>query len=78
MFDSACEGVMKKTKASERLRKCALMCPRFLTPEDIHNLCVICPGVEHVCSMLKGSECAHCDKFPMKKLSSCFVSVFQG
>lgn len=55
---------MEKTKAGEHLRKCVPMCPMFLTPEDIHNLCVICPGVEHACSMLKGQGSASCGSGP--------------
>lgn len=40
-------------------------CPSSLTPDDTNYLCVFCLCEEHV---LKGAECAHCEKFAMKKL----------
>lgn len=41
------------------------LCPSFLTPDDTNYLCVFCLGEEHV---LEGVECAHCEKFAMRKL----------
>lgn len=41
---------------SELFRKFVPPCPGFLTPEDSHNLCVMCLGVEHACSVLEGTE----------------------
>ncbi len=41
-------------------------CPRYLTPDDTHNLCVFCLGKEHARAMsLRGK-------------SACTVSSFQG
>lgn len=49
-------------------------CPRFLTPHDTHNLCVICLGKEHARSVLEGAVCMHCEHFQMKKLRSCLLA----
>ncbi len=61
---------------TKRFRKCVTLCHRFLTPEDTHNLCVMCLGEEHMCSVLEGAECAHCGKFSMKKLRVSCLSLF--
>lgn len=52
---------------SARFRRCS-PCNIFITPDDTHNLCVICLGVEHTRSALKGAGCAHCDHFTVKKV----------
>ncbi len=39
---------------------------------DTHDLCL---GEEHVCSVLKGMECVHCEPFSLGKLRSC-LSLF--
>ncbi len=31
----------------KRFRKCADPCQRYLTPDDAHDLCVVCFGEEH-------------------------------
>lgn len=51
-------------------RKCMPLCPRFMTPEDTHDLCVVCLGAQHSRSTLEGVGCIHCDKFTVKKLRS--------
>ncbi len=32
----------------KRFRKCVDPCQRYLTPDDAHDLCVMCLGEEHV------------------------------
>lgn len=56
-------------------RKCVLLSPCFMTPEDMHRLCVIRLGAEHVHSVLEEAECDHSEKFSVKKLHSC-LSLF--
>ncbi len=66
---------------TERFRNCVTLCHSFRTPEDTHDLCVMCLGEEHMYSVLKGAEYAHCGKFSMKKLRvSSFVHfpIFKG
>ncbi len=46
------------------------MCPRYLTPDDTHNLCVFCLGKELARDVLEGKICMHCELFSMKKLRS--------
>ncbi len=36
-------------------RRCVDPCQRFLTPDDTHNLCVMCVGKEHAHSVLIGN-----------------------
>ncbi|KAI2646766.1 Lamina-associated polypeptide 2, isoform alpha [Labeo rohita] len=52
---------------SKAFEKCADLCPRFLTPDDTHDLCVICLGKEHARDVLDGAICVHCELLPMKK-----------
>lgn len=66
---------MEKTKASDCFRKCLPPCPRFLTPEDTYDLCVMCLGEECARSVLEGSEYTHCDKLSIRKLPS-HLSLF--
>ncbi len=54
----------------KRFRRCVDLCQRFLTPDDTHDLCVMCLGEEHARSVLKGMECAHCEFFSLGKLRS--------
>ncbi len=56
-------------------RRCADLCQRFLTPDDTHDLCVMCLGEEHASSVLEGMECAHCELFSLGKLRS-HMSLF--
>ncbi len=59
----------------KRFRRCVDPCQRFLTPDDTHDLCVICLGEEHARSVLEGMECAHRDLFSLRKLRS-HMSLF--
>ncbi len=74
-FDRACEGIMEKTKASECFRKCLPPCPRFLTPEDTPDLCIMCLGEERARLVLEVFEYTHCDKLWIRKLPS-HLSLF--
>ncbi len=38
----------------KRFRRCIDPCQHFLTPDDTHDLCVMCLGEEHACSVLEG------------------------
>ncbi|KAL0173793.1 hypothetical protein M9458_029761, partial [Cirrhinus mrigala] len=60
---------------SKAFRKCADPCPRYLTPDDTHDLCVFCLGEEHARDVLEGAVCVHCELFPMRKLRS-HLSLF--
>lgn len=51
----------------KRFRKCADPCQRYLTPDDAHDLCVMCLGEEHTRSVLEGTECVHCERFSLRK-----------
>ncbi|KAL0149135.1 hypothetical protein M9458_055567, partial [Cirrhinus mrigala] len=55
---------------SKAFKKCADPCPRYLTPDDMHNLCVFCLGEEHARDVLEGAVCVHCECFSIKKLRS--------
>ncbi len=55
---------------SKAFKKCVDPCPRYLTPDDTHNLCVFCLGKEHARDVLEGKICVHCELFSMKKLRS--------
>ncbi len=48
---------------ARRLRLCVDPCPRYLTPDDTHNLCVFCLGKEHARDVLEGKICVHCELF---------------
>ncbi len=54
----------------KRFRRCADPCQRFPTPDDTHDLCVMCLGEEHARSVLERLECAHCELFSLGKLRS--------
>ncbi len=54
----------------KRFRRCADPCQHFLTPDDTHDLCVMCLGEEHARSVLEGMECVHCEPFSLGKLCS--------
>ncbi len=51
-------------------KTCVDLCPRYLTPDDTHNLCVFCLGEEHVCDVLEEAICVHCEHFSVRKLRS--------
>ncbi len=54
-------------------KKCVDPRPRYLTPDDTHNLCIFCLGKEHARDVLEGKICVHCE------LSSALVCPsFQG
>lgn len=59
--NSVCEGNIMEHPV-KRFRKCVPPGPRFLRPEDTHDLCLSCLGEEHICSVPEGSECFHCEK----------------
>ncbi|KAL0151682.1 hypothetical protein M9458_053083 [Cirrhinus mrigala] len=60
---------------NKAFKRCEDPCPRFLTPDDTHDLCAICLGQEHACDVLEGAICVHCELLPMKKLRS-HLSLF--
>ncbi|KAL0158365.1 hypothetical protein M9458_046441, partial [Cirrhinus mrigala] len=81
VFTDSLSGVCSKTvrdlfswktmaSTSKAFRKCADPCPRYLTPDDTHDLCVFCLGEEHAHNVLEGAVCVHCELFPMRKLRS--------
>ncbi len=45
-------------------------CPRYLTPNDTHDLCVFCLGEGHTRDVLEGAICVHCELFSMRNLRS--------
>ncbi len=49
---------------------------RFLALEDMHNLFVMCLGQELACSVLEGTERAHCECYPMRS-SICVVPLLE-
>ncbi len=55
---------------SKAFKRCVHPCPRYLTPDDTHNLCVFCLGEEHARDVLEGAICVHCECFSMRKLRS--------
>ncbi len=55
---------------SKAFKRCVHPCPRYLTPDDTHDLCVFCLGEEHARDVLEGAICVHCEFFPMRKLRS--------
>ncbi len=55
---------------SKAFTKCVDPCPRYLTPDDTHDCCVFCLGMEHTRDVLEGAVCVHCDRFSMRKLRS--------
>ena len=67
---SAKKEKMKRTEKAESFRKCADPCPRYLTPGDSHELCVLCLGKEHAQAALEGAVCANCERFALKTLRS--------
>ncbi len=54
----------------KHLRRWVDPCQRFLTPDDTHDLCIMCLGEELVRSVLEEMECAHCELFSLGKLRS--------
>ncbi len=50
-------------------------CPRYLTPDDTHDLCVFCLSEEHARDVLEEAICVHCDHFSMRKFCS-LLSLF--
>ncbi len=51
-------------------RRCDDLCQLFLTPDDTHDLYVMCLGEEHAHSFLKGTKCIHRELFSLGKLRS--------
>ncbi len=60
----------------KRFRRCVDPCQRCLTLDDTHNLCVMCLGEEHACSVLEGMECVHCEPFFCGKKLRSRLSLF--
>ncbi len=55
-----------------RLRLCVDPRPRYLKPDDTHNLCVFCLGKEHARDVLEGKSACTVSFFYVKApLSSC-------
>ncbi len=62
---------------ARRLRLCVDPRPRYLKPDDTHNLCVYCSGKEHARDVLEGKSTCTVSFFYVKApLSSC--PSFQG
>ncbi|KAL0149145.1 hypothetical protein M9458_055577, partial [Cirrhinus mrigala] len=55
---------------SKAYKKCGDPCPRYLTPDDTHDLCITCLGEEHARDVLEGAVCVHCERLSMKMLRS--------
>ncbi|KAL0195685.1 hypothetical protein M9458_009257, partial [Cirrhinus mrigala] len=49
---------------------------KYLTPDDTHDLCVICLGEEHAREVLERAICVHCERLPMKTLSALVCPFF--
>ncbi len=61
--------------STTNFRKCVHPCQCFLTPDDMHLMCVMCMGEEHARSVLEGAVCVHCECFSLRKLRS-HLSLF--
>ncbi len=57
-------------RTSKTFKGCVHSCPRYLRPDDTHNLCVFCLGEEHARNVLEGAICVHCELFSVRKLCS--------
>ncbi len=55
---------------SKAFKRCVHPCPRYLTPDDTHDICVFCLGEEHARDVIEGAICVHCELFSMRKLRS--------
>ncbi len=55
---------------SKAFRKCVDPCPRYLTPDDTHDCCVFCLGIEHARDVFEGAVCVDCERLPMRTLRS--------
>ncbi len=62
---------------SKAFRRCVHPCPRYLTPDDTHDLCVFCLGEEHARDVLEGAICVHCELFLDEKAPLSSVSLFE-
>ncbi len=60
---------------SKAFKRCVDPCPRYLTPDDTHNLGIFFWGEEHARDVLELAICVHCELFSMKKLRS-HLSLF--
>ncbi len=63
-------STLTMASTSKAFKRCVHPCPRYLTPDDTHNLCVFCLGEEHARDVLEGAICVHCECFSMRKLRS--------
>uniref|UniRef100_A0A9J8C3D9 Retrotransposon gag domain-containing protein n=1 Tax=Cyprinus carpio carpio TaxID=630221 RepID=A0A9J8C3D9_CYPCA len=50
-------------------------CRHYLTPDDTHNLYVICLGKEHARDVFEEAVCVHCERFFKEKSPLSFVSL---
>ena len=50
-------------------------CRRYLTPDDTHDLYVICLGKEHARDVFEEAICVHCEHFFKEKAPLSFVSL---
>ncbi len=62
---------------SKVFKKCVDPCPRYLTPDDTHNLCVFCLGKEHACDVLEGKICVYYEPFFYEKAPLSSVPLFE-
>ncbi len=62
---------------SKAFKKCVDPCPRHLTPDDTHNLCVFCLGKEHARDVLEGKICVYCEPFFYEKALLSSVPLFE-
>ncbi len=61
---------------SKAFRKCVDPCPRYLTPDDTHDCCVFCLGMEHARDVLEGAVCVHCERFSNMRRLRYRLSLF--
>ena len=53
-------------------------CRRYLTPDDTHDLYVICLGKEHARDVFEEAICMHCEHFFNEKAPLSFVSLSEN
>ncbi len=58
-------------------KRCVDPCPRYLTPDDTHDLCVFYLGEEHTRDVLEEVICVHCEHFFCEKALLLSVSLFE-
>ncbi len=63
------------SSTSKAFKRCVDLCPRYLTPDDTHDLCVFCLGEENARNFLEEAIYMHCEHFSVRKLRFC-LSLF--